>query len=48
MDANSEDEELANLHIDFGPSKGDLTRQCDLSWDIFASFNSVVYQLFEE
>ena len=40
MDIDAQDEELANLHIDLVPRKGDFTRKRDLGGHVFACFYS--------
>lgn len=48
MDVDSEDEELANLHVYFPTVESNFTCEGDLSGDIFTSFNGIVNKFFKE
>ena len=48
MNVDSQDEKLADLHVNLRPCESDLAGQRDLRGDVFAGFDSVIHQLFEK
>ena len=48
MDVDAENEELADLHVDLCACECDFAGVRDLCGNVFAGFDSVVNEFFEE
>jgi hypothetical protein len=42
VDVDAQDEEFADLHVDFAAGEGDLARECELRGQVFAEFDRCI------